>query len=243
MLKRSLIACGVAIVCGVLSTYAQQANRPARASAAGRRAAGSPSAGRSQALPVPARAAAVPAVATVSDADQKAFINQYCIACHSERAKAAGMDSARKLALDGLDPANVAHDAKTWELVVRKLRAGMMPPAGMKRPEPAAFDAMIALVRAASSTRRPCPSRRAPGPAPAEPHRIRQRGPRSAGPRRSTPRSICRRDDSTSGFDNIAGALGPVVHARRGVRVGGAEDQPPGARLSGAADAGGLPHA
>jgi hypothetical protein len=73
-------------------------------------------------------------VATVSDADQKAFITQYCIACHSERAKAAGMDSARKLALDALDPANMAHDAKTWELVVRKLRAGMMPPAGMKRP-------------------------------------------------------------------------------------------------------------
>ena len=44
------------------------------------------------------------------------------------------MDSARKLSVEALDPANVAHDAKTWELVVRKLRAGMMPPAGMKRP-------------------------------------------------------------------------------------------------------------
>src|SRR5688572_33054767 len=115
MLKRSLIACGVAIVCGVLSTSAQQEGRPARTAA--------PPAAKPQGAPAPARAAAVPvATATVSDADQKAFINQYCIACHSERAKAAGMDSARKLALDGLDPANVAHDAKTWELVLRKLR-------------------------------------------------------------------------------------------------------------------------
>ena len=54
-----------------------------------------------------------------------------------------GFQPAVEDALDGLDPANVAHDAKTWELVVRKLRAGMMPPAGMKRPEPAAYDAMI----------------------------------------------------------------------------------------------------
>ena len=72
---------------------------------------------------------AAPAPAVSAD-EQRAFLKQYCLACHSERAKAAGMDSARKLTIDALDPANVAHDAKTWELVVRKLRAGMMPPAG-----------------------------------------------------------------------------------------------------------------
>ena len=46
------------------------------------------------------------------------------------------MDSARKMSVEALDPANVGHDAKTWELLVRKLRAGMMPPAGLKRPDP-----------------------------------------------------------------------------------------------------------
>ena len=47
------------------------------------------------------------------------------------------MDSARKLQIDALDPANVDKDRKTWELIVRKMRAGMMPPSGLRRPEPA----------------------------------------------------------------------------------------------------------
>ena len=45
--------------------------------------------------------------------------------------------------MDALDPANVDKDREKWELVVRKVRAGQMPPLGMKRPEPADFDAMI----------------------------------------------------------------------------------------------------
>jgi hypothetical protein len=209
MLKRSLIACGVAIVCGVLSTFAQQADRPARPAtpaAATPQGAAAPS-GRTPraAQPVATRAAAAP-VAAVSDADQKAFVNQYCIACHSERAKAAGMDSARKLALDGLDPANVAHDAKTWELVVRKLRAGMMPPAGMKRPEPAAFDAMI------SSFEQELDAAAVPfTPAPGL-HRLnRTEYANVVRDLLDLPIDAAKylpSDDSTSGFDNIAGALG-----------------------------------
>ena len=39
-------------------------------------------------------------------------------------------------------------------------------------------------------------------------------------------------DDSTHGFDNIAGDARHLVHARRGVRVGGREDQPAGHRRS-----------
>src|SRR5688572_19675581 len=143
MLKRSLIAGVIAIVCGVLSTAAQQAGRPAPTPGPqGAATAPRPPAAR-QATPAPARAAVTPAVATISDEQQKAFLTQYCVACHSERAKTAGMDSARKLTVDTLDPANLAHDARTWELIVRKLRTGMMPPAGLKRPEPAAFSAMI----------------------------------------------------------------------------------------------------
>jgi mono/diheme cytochrome c family protein len=206
MLKRSLVAAVIAISCGVLATQAQQ-GQPAPAPA--------PKAPAGSTVPAPRRApagvvtpvrAASPAVAPISDADQKAFINQYCVACHGERAKAAGMDSARKLALDGLDPANVAHDAKTWELVVRKLRAGMMPPAGMKRPEPAVFNGMIA------SFERELDAAAAPfTPAPGL-HRLN----------RTEYANVVKdlldldidagkylpSDDSTAGFDNIAGALG-----------------------------------
>src|SRR5262252_5050495 len=58
-------------------------------------------------------------------AAQKAIVSQYCMTCHSDKAKSAGMDSARKIDFDSLDIANVSKDAETWERIVRKLRAGM----------------------------------------------------------------------------------------------------------------------
>src|SRR5205085_610720 len=77
-------------------------------------------------------------------AGERQLFERYCYGCHSERAKTAGLDSARKLSLDSLDTANLAKDAKTWELVTRKLRAGMMPPAGMPRPDAATYQSMSA---------------------------------------------------------------------------------------------------
>ena len=47
------------------------------------------------------------------------------------------------LTLDNTDTANVEQDADKWEKVVWKVRAGMMPPAGMPRPKPATFESMI----------------------------------------------------------------------------------------------------
>jgi len=47
-------------------------------------------------------------------AREQQLFQQFCYGCHSERAKAAGLDSAKKLALDTLDTANVHRDAKTW---------------------------------------------------------------------------------------------------------------------------------
>src|SRR5580698_6094834 len=67
-----------------------------------------------------------------------AAIKQYCVVCHNQSLKTAG------LVLDKLDPAHPGPDAATWEKVVRKLRAGMMPPAGMPRPDRAASEALIA---------------------------------------------------------------------------------------------------
>jgi mono/diheme cytochrome c family protein len=142
----------------------------------------------------------------ISDDEQRAFLKQYCVACHGDRARAAGMDSARKLSVDALDPSNVAHDARTWELMVRKLRAGMMPPAGLKRPDPPALEAMIASFET-ELDRTAVPNTPAPGL-----HRLN----------RTEYANVIRdlldleidastylpSDDSTSGFDNIAGALG-----------------------------------
>jgi hypothetical protein len=44
------------------------------------------------------------------------------------------------LALDTLDVAKVGPAAETWEKVVKKIRTGMMPPSGSKRPDRAALD-------------------------------------------------------------------------------------------------------
>src|SRR5215470_18246822 len=77
-------------------------------------------------------------------AAQRAVISQYCSTCHSDKAKGAGMDSARKIDFDSLDIEHVGRDAETWERVVRKLRAGMMPPSGLRRPDPVTYKGLIA---------------------------------------------------------------------------------------------------
>lgn len=61
--------------------------------------------------------------------DSRAILKQYCITCHSERRKTGG------LSLEMLDPASAAEHGDIWEKVVRKMRVGMMPPAGMPRPD------------------------------------------------------------------------------------------------------------
>jgi hypothetical protein len=66
---------------------------------------------------------------------QRAFVNQYCTGCHNEKAKVGG------LTLDTIDVSHVAANGEVWEKVVRKLRAGMMPPAGAKRPDRPAAEA------------------------------------------------------------------------------------------------------
>src|SRR5438067_10422104 len=66
----------------------------------------------------------------------RALIDQYCVTCHNQRTKTAG------LTLDRMDPAHVAQDREAWEKVVRKLRAGMMPPQGMPRPNDATYEAL-----------------------------------------------------------------------------------------------------
>ncbi len=59
---------------------------------------------------------------------QEAFISQYCSDCHNSD------DVAGSLDLSIHQTANVGADSATWELVSRKIRGGMMPPADSPRP-------------------------------------------------------------------------------------------------------------
>ena len=132
-----------------------------------------------------------PSPAAAQVPPQRALLDRYCLGCHSQPAKAAGQEPARKLTLDDLDVARVAAHADVWERVVRKMRAGMMPPAGARRPDKATYDGVHCLAgeRAGSRRRAVHAAARA---APPEPHRIRQRHPRPARPRDRSRRSTCR---------------------------------------------------
>jgi mono/diheme cytochrome c family protein len=83
-----------------------------------------PSAPQSQAA-APSQGAGA---ATAGDADRQ-LLNRYCTSCHSDRLKTAD------LSLQSVDLENVGRDAATWEKVLRKLRAGAMPPVGRPRPD------------------------------------------------------------------------------------------------------------
>src|SRR5580692_8886572 len=75
-------------------------------------------------------------------ANWRALLDKYCVGCHNERLKTAG------LALDRIDLARVPDQAETWEKVVRKLHAGAMPPLGLPRPDRAASDGFATWLEA-----------------------------------------------------------------------------------------------
>jgi len=133
---------------------------------------------------------------------QRALLDRYCVGCHNERLKTAG------LTLDALDVGRVGDGADAWEKVVRKVRMGMMPPAGRPRPDNAAMEALAAwlekeLDRAAVA--RPNPGR------PETFHRLNraeyQNAVRDLLAFDVDIRSLLPADDASYGFDNIAGVL------------------------------------
>jgi len=109
------------------------------------------------------------------------------------------------LALDELDVANVAPQAATWEKVVRKVRAGAMPPAGMPRPDGGAAEALVSEVTASLD--------RAATPNPGRPLLHRLNRAEYANVVRDLlaidvdVRSLLPADDSAFGFDNNADLL------------------------------------
>ena len=86
------------------------------------------------ALAPPAVSAGQSASAAPHDAaSAQALLQRYCLACHTGAREASGLVP---VGFDQLDAADVGADAAVWEQIVRKLRLGMMPPAGRPRPAP-----------------------------------------------------------------------------------------------------------
>src|SRR5438552_3652445 len=135
----------------------------------------------------------------------RALVDQYCVACHNHKAATAGV------ALDGLDltntGANAGANASILERVLRKVRTGEMPPAGMPRPA-AAISASFAksledaLDRAAAAN---------PNPGRPAVHRLNRaeysNAIRDVLALDIQPGSALPVDDSGYGFDNIGDVL------------------------------------
>ena len=74
------------------------------------------------------------------------LVDEYCTECHNLD------DFAGSTALDILPRDKLLGDADTWELVIRKVRTGMMPPKGKARPPREELDAFTAALGTALDT-------------------------------------------------------------------------------------------
>jgi hypothetical protein len=111
------------------------------------------------------------------------------------------------LALDGVDLADVATNAEVLEKVVRKLRGGMMPPPGARRPEQAAIDGTVASLERVlddAAAAHPNPGRVAL-------HRLNRAEYANAIEDllglRVDASALLPKDDEADGFDNVASVL------------------------------------
>src|SRR5207247_5773492 len=82
-----------------------------------------------------------PSISSVSS--QQAVLDKYCVTCHNEKLRTAGLS---------LDKANVGYPADNpaiWEKVLRKLRTREMPPPRMPRPDDVTTDSLANYVETA----------------------------------------------------------------------------------------------
>jgi mono/diheme cytochrome c family protein len=143
-----------------------------------------------------------PTAAAAAVSSQKALVDRYCVTCHNARLKTGN------LSLDGVDLAAVGGHPEVWEKVVRKLRGGLMPPAGRPRPDQATQDGFVAWLEReldAAAAARPNPGRTETF------HRLNRAEYRNAV--RDVlaldldVASLLPADSASYGFDNMAGAL------------------------------------
>ena len=131
----------------------------------------------------------------------RALLDQYCVTCHSDRLKTAN------LSLQGLDLAKVSDHAELWEKVIRKLRAGVMPPPDLPRPSLAEYDGLRDWLEAEID--RATATKVHPGSVVL--HRLNRTEYanviRDLLDLRIDVTTLLPPDDSANGFDNIAGSL------------------------------------
>jgi mono/diheme cytochrome c family protein len=128
------------------------------------------------------------------------LLDQYCVTCHNGQTKSEGITFA------DADLHQVPRNAEFWERVIRKVRAGVMPPAGMPRPDRPGLDGFAAWLETTIDR-----ANKQPDPGPALLRRL-NRAEYAAAVRdllalEIDASSLLPADDSQHGFDNSADAL------------------------------------
>jgi mono/diheme cytochrome c family protein len=143
----------------------------------------------------------------MSASSGRALVDKYCVGCHNQRARTAG------LMLDKMDLTKIGDGAEIWEKVVRKVRGGMMPPPGMPRPDQAAMGSFATWLESGLDAAAEV------NPNPGKPALHRLNRTEYANAIRDLldfdvdASKLLPPDDSSYGFDNIADVLGvsPIV--------------------------------
>jgi hypothetical protein len=139
--------------------------------------------------------------------DVQQIVSTYCVTCHNDRLKTGG------LALDRPELAAVAAHADVWEKVIRKVRTGMMPPAGVPRPTAAEREALLTSLAGTLDDA----ARLSPNPGRPLLHRLNRaeyaNAIRDLLALEIDAATLLPPDDSSAGFDNNADVLGvsPVL--------------------------------
>jgi mono/diheme cytochrome c family protein len=141
-----------------------------------------------------------PAASSGPASSPRALFDAYCVSCHNQRVKTGG------LALD-VDISDAASSAEVLEKAVRKLRGGMMPPPGARRPDQPAIDGVVASLERAlddAAAAHPNPGRVAL-------HRLNRAEYANAIEDllglRVDASALLPKDDEADGFDNVASVL------------------------------------
>ena len=141
---------------------------------------------------------------------QRVLLDEYCVACHNDRARQAGITLQT---IDAAQIGQVENEVEVWEKVARKLRARTMPPPGRPRPDDAVYDSVAASLETALDRAS------AADPDPGRPpiHRLNRVEYRNAVrdllALEIDERELLPADESGYGFDNIADvlAISPVL--------------------------------
>jgi mono/diheme cytochrome c family protein len=142
-----------------------------------------------------------PKTPSATAATERALLDQYCVTCHNDKLKTAN------LSLEKLDLATAGDHPELWEKVIRKLRAGVMPPPGIRRPPLAEYEGLRDWLEAEMDRK----SAAHPNPGSVVLHRLNRteyaNAIRDLLDLEIDPAAYLPSDDAARGFDNVAGSL------------------------------------